>query len=229
METKEKKSNPWIILLSILLILSILMNIGGYVEKNLERRQLNDHICHLLYHAIRNIEAYFDFDHPATLSSIEMAGLYLKELYFTFASNSNGISPVNATELSVVGGYLLLHHDLYRNSILSNGIISESDEEFLRQLSVILSKLLTQFKLEDNLNKDSQIMKSKNLTYEQINSILYEFELDFYSNAFLVQSTRGQGIWQQSEFDYESEWYLDATSKPNQGAGGGGAGRQRLD
>jgi len=224
LETKEKKSKPLVTLLYILLIISILMNIGSYRDKYIERQWLNDNICHLLYRAIWSIDGYFE--NPDDLSSIEEAGLYIKKLQFTFESN-NGISPINTLELSIAGNYLLLQHNRSQNSILSDGIISESEEEFLRQLSVMLNKLLARIISEDSLSVDNPYIRGRNLSYEQINSILYEFELDFTGNDFLMNAIIEPGIWELNEFDFESEWYLDATKKPNQNAGGGGVRRSQ--
>jgi hypothetical protein len=173
------KNKTFIILLSIIIAISISLNISGFRNDSRERKELITRIFINLEYSINCIDAYFDYRDD--LSSIESSGIHLIRL-FTTLDVENRIPSLSAMAFEMIGKAFLINHNPYKNGIFSDGKISEDEEIFIQDIAFSLKELLKQLKSIDNLSG-----VNSNLSYEQLNSLLFEFHSNFMSNDYFKQ------------------------------------------
>jgi len=163
----ETKHNPLIILLTILLIISVGMNINNYTKESLRRQQYINRLYDAINISIIHIEAYFK--NPDDLSSIVYAGKHLNEVYYIIEHHSVSIY---SRTFNSAGDYLQSRHGMSEYDILSDGIVSEREEEYLQRLLAALRVTLTKLASED------KPFANRKLSYKQISSILLDFHME---------------------------------------------------
>ena len=168
-----------IVAASVLLVILIVLYASNIAGENKERQRFIGKVFRSIENSIRCIDGYFT--HPDTFSYIEECGLHLMSLYFTI-DYSNNISSPYAITFELAGKHLLLNHNPHRYGMLDDGIVSDSEEELLRELAIALRGLLMQFAVNDNTYKANE-----DLSYVQINAILRGYHLDFFHNDYFMQ------------------------------------------